>query len=462
MFAAARVGPAKIGRQGIGQFHLEAVAGVGPQDERFNRRTRFEADGLADSVVDQIIRTHIQQRSGIVKRTGPLDAAQRVKHTHGPVVVNQPVRPQHINGPDRRDLKSLHRRGVNRLFDRAGLVKVPLIGNLFHCFGGKVIIRQHQQVFLRFAVGAEDAPHAIPEIFGLSANRVQIVKVFGETGGSNIRRHRHIKIGVLGDAYSHRVRVAGVRRVWLAQPLHAVEGEGVLFLVRPNLKADAHFIAHISPQDGGGRVAGVDIARQFRVGYLALHGVQLGNGPGGDGLEGQGQVAGRASRLAAGVVVDPQGNRFVTVIDYIRPWIVGRDGFRAGAGAAAGTGVREPGQVRLVAGGGRLAEGGVDGVGKVGAVLAAAGLIGVLEVGKFQVKLTVAAARIGGQDVGPPGGGAAITPGTHRHAGFRVAPFGAFRFNQHGRVEANLLVGGGAVVIVGKDGAHAAVPGAGQ
>ena len=110
------------------------------------------------------------------------------------------------------------------------------------------------------------------------------------------------------------------------------------------------------------------------------------------------------------------------------------------------------------------------------------GLIGMLEVSVFHVKLTIVVdqfctdtlvvvaneAVITGQDCGLPGGRAAVkaTGGgrirtiriqSELYAFFVVHPFCAGRLDQHGRVEAYLLVCRRSIVVMGKDNTEAAI-----
>src|SRR5690606_20395230 len=62
------------------------------------------------------------------------------------------------------------------------------------------------------------------------------------------------------------------------------------------------------------------------------------------------------------------------------------------------------------------------------------------------------AIQVTGGDHRLPGGGPAVLPAAaERLAGFGVVPAGAGRFGEHGGVEADLLMGGGAEVVVGED-----------
>ena len=196
---------------------------------------------------------------------------------------------------------------------------------------------------------------------------------------------------------------------------------------------------------------------------------------------------GLAVRTDLGRVVDAVADRLVAVVHHEEARVVGRDGLRAGPGHAAEAAGRQDhgvGEGALLAelAGGLLLRGGAHRVAEgvrvrirpALAVLAApdvdAGLVGVLEVRVLEVELAevvapAVAVDVAGDDGGLPAGRAAVLAAAvadggavaELHAGLVVGPGGARGLDQHGGVEADLLVGGRAEVVVGEDGAEAAV-----
>ena len=300
------------------------------------------------------------------------------------------------------------------------------------------------------------------------------------------------------------------------QPLQAVDGTVVFVLVRTGLDLDAHQVAGIGAQDRRERVAAAHVVRQRRVERVAEGRVQGREQAIGAGLRGKGEVAGAAGRLVfRRRVEDPRGQRFLAVVDDQGADVVGRDDLRArprhtrhlrryigldvaprrhaleleGLGGqadaararAVGAQRDDVGEVRVrgLAERGRhgLAErlrvGGRDDAGRVDTAVGVLA-VGVLEVAELEEELAVRFVHLGGADHRLPGGRPAVAapavPGVgvevvagrgvavvEQVARFVVHPGAVGRLGEHGRVQADLLVGRRPEVVVREGDAEAAM-----
>ncbi|MCY1520556.1 hypothetical protein D9M68_553380 [compost metagenome] len=162
------------------------------------------------------------------------------------------------------------------------------------------VVGQGEQVVARLGVVAHHAPDAVPVALD---GRVHVVQVVGGliAGVAGHHRHRGDEAHLLGDADHLRSPPAGVAAVAEAgarmQPLHAVQGDVVLFLMATGMHAQAHVVAGVGAQhrrEGIARqvAAAIDVRREAGAGAGRPGGrtdgagcqVQRRDGPVGAGL----------------------------------------------------------------------------------------------------------------------------------------------------------------------------------
>ncbi|MNX53456.1 hypothetical protein D3C86_841520 [compost metagenome] len=521
-------------RQTVFQGDVDAVTGRRTQDQRFDRHTGFQLAG--DRI--EIALAYIQDRGRVMQRPAlPADgeglAIFKIGHcdlrnAHWPRVQHQGAARRFQRPADmlaetrrisdrqaqriaedvvgqRRDhfIVALHgwpgadavRVGANPWADAVERHGIAHAGRLR-------IVRHRKQVAALRGVVAHHAPDPVPVTLDGRVHGVEVV-----TGGrrrAGDHRHRRIEAHLLGDPDHLRrapARVGAVAEAGTAlQPFHAVQGDVVLLFVTAGMHPQPHVVTGVGAQHRRERIARfgaatVDVRREQRgaAGWAGGRGDQVRrqvhrrDRTVGTALHGIRQVAAQAIGLHAALavradlvrVVNPQGQRFVAVVDDEHARVIHRDRLRAWAAWAARFHPAAQLDNRFKQLAGVVTHRWVDRVAEaVGcgrerlrvrhAVRASAdvhtGFIGVLEVAVFEEELAEAvvlavAVQVTGGDHRLPRGRPAVLPraAVQRLAGFGVEPSGTGRFSQYGGVQTNLLVSRWAEVVVGEDGAQATV-----